>query len=177
MLSWQAKSRHRVERSARQATLVLTAISLCIITLSYHRDVPFIIYNPSLSAPIGYYRTLATRPLRHGDWVLLQAPEPVRSFAEARGYLPASVPMIKRVAALTGDRVCAVDARIYIDGILVATRLRRDHRGRFLPWWTGCYTLAHQQVFVLNTPAPSSFDGRYFGLVTQEAVRARLVKL
>ena len=33
-----------------------------------------------------------------------------------------------------------------------------------MPLWSGCQTLTPNQIFLLSTYAPDSFDGRYFGL-------------
>jgi type IV secretory pathway protease TraF len=85
--------------------------------------------------------------------------------------------MIKSVAAMSGDSVCAQGRDILINGKPVATRLRVDHRGRHLPWWSGCRTLAAGDIFLLNRMAPTSFDGRYFGVVSRTAIRMRLEKL
>ena len=177
ILRWQAARRTRGDRKHGRIALALTLIAGSLIALSVRQKVPAVVYNPSPSAPVGYYRTLASAPLKRGDWVLVEAPDFARRLADARGYLPANVPMIKAVAALAGDRICADGNRITINGTFVAIRLRLDHRGRPLPWWTGCRTLGRDEVFVLNKAAPSSFDGRYFGTMSRQSVLARLVHL
>ena len=174
--------RSQIERSARakkrrRLTLFLTGMAIGCVSLSTRSAIPLIVYNPTRSAPLGYYRTLAAKPLTRGDWVLLKTPATVRQMADERGYIPATVPMIKSVVALAGDTVCADGPRISINGVPVAMRLRLDHRGRPLPWWTGCRKLSPDEIFVLNRAAPSSFDGRYFGPVPVRSVRARLVHL
>ncbi|MFT4077470.1 MAG: S26 family signal peptidase [Asticcacaulis sp.] len=161
----------------RRVYLTATAIAFGCLALAGRSERPAIIYNPSPSAPLGYYRTLAPTSPARGDWVLITAPDPARELADARGYSPKTVPMIKSVAALGGDRVCAADGLISINGKVVATRMRLDHRGRPMPWWSGCLTLNNNEVFVLNRGAPSSFDGRYFGVIQRQAIRARLVHL
>ncbi|HTV66965.1 MAG TPA: S26 family signal peptidase, partial [Rhizobiaceae bacterium] len=41
--------------------------------------------------------------------------------------------------------------------------LDRDRVGRALPDWQGCRTLDASEIFVMNTAAADSLDGRYFG--------------
>jgi conjugative transfer signal peptidase TraF len=177
MLLWQPHiatwtAHNRIRRYA-----ISSALGAALLALSLNSNDPVLVYNPSHSAPIGYYLAHAPTPLKRGDWVLVDAPLQVRQFAGARGYLPVTVPMIKSVVAMSGDTVCAQDTDILINGMTVATRLRVDHRGRPLPWWNGCRTLGANDVFLLNRLAPGSFDGRYFGVLSRAAVRNRLVKL
>src|SRR3546814_4149287 len=73
--------------------------------------------------------------------VIARLPDTVRLFAARRHYLPANVPVVKRVAAASGDEVCAAGARIMVNGRLVARRLDRDGAGRPMPWRSGCATL------------------------------------
>jgi conjugative transfer signal peptidase TraF len=173
----QFTTRVATTRKSRRLCLSLSGLGIALVCLGRTPHIPILIYNPSPSAPLGYYVTQPNQSLKRGEWVLLQAPDRARALADSRGYLPATVPMIKAVAALGGDRVCAVDRTIFINGAAAATRLRSDHRGRELPQWSGCQTLRADEVFVLNRKAPSSFDGRYFGIVSLKSVRARLVKL
>ncbi|WP_200863955.1 S26 family signal peptidase [Asticcacaulis sp. AC466] len=177
IMRWQPARQTSRDRKRGRVALALTLIAGSLIALSVHQKVPAVVYNPSASAPLGYYRTLPATPLKWGDWVLVEAPDFARRLADSRGYLPANVPMIKAVAALAGDRICADGNRITINGTVAAVRLRIDHRGRPLPWWTGCRTLTNGEIFVLNRAAPSSFDGRYFGPMSRQSVLARLVHL
>ena len=84
--------------------------------------------------------------------------------AARRSYLPFDVPLVKRVAATRGDRVCAKGDRIYVDTRLVANRIRRDPSGRPLSWWSGCVRLEPGELFLLSPGNPEAFDGRYFGV-------------
>jgi conjugative transfer signal peptidase TraF len=101
----------------------------------------------------------------------------VRQLAAERGYLPQNVPLVKRVAALGGDIVCAAGDVISINGRAVAQRLARDRLGRPLPGWTGCQTLDPDDVFLLMENVAGSFDGRYFGPVRRAAIIGRLAPL
>jgi type IV secretory pathway protease TraF len=104
--------------------------------------------------------------------VVARLPEPIRSLAAERRYLPANVPLVKRVAAASGDRLCARGSEIRINGRLVATRLGRDRLGRPMPWWSGCRRLEAGEIFLLMD-RPLSFDGRYFGIIGKSDVVGR----
>jgi conjugative transfer signal peptidase TraF len=161
-----------------RAVLASGAIALGLVALgSSGRRAPLLIYNASASAPLGFYRVFPARPLARGDLVLARAPETPRRLAAERGYLPAGVALVKRIAALSGERICAIGRAVTIDGIAVATRLPVDRAGRPLPAWGGCRTLGPDEVFLLMAGVPDSFDSRYFGPVSTESVIGRLVPL
>ncbi len=149
----------------------------CVGLTTFVRPAPLLLWNASASAPIGLYRVIAASPIRRGDLVLVRAPDNVRDLAAARGYLPLSVPLVKRIAALAGDVVCILDDEVIVDGETVARRLNRDHSGRPLPRWDGCRTLHFDEVFLLMAAVPDSFDSRYFGPVPLSAMIGRLVPL
>jgi conjugative transfer signal peptidase TraF len=109
--------------------------------------------------------------------VLARAPLWARRLAAERRYLPIGVPIIKRMAAVAGDVVCASGDAISIDGRLVAHRLAVDWMGRPLPPWEGCETLGAGEFFLLMADAPDSFDGRYFGVTERRDIIGRLVPL
>jgi conjugative transfer signal peptidase TraF len=121
------------------------------------------IWNATASAPIGLYRVRHDRALSRGDLVL-DIPAPLlATFADARGYLPSSVPLVKRIAAVAGDAVCARGNSVFINGRFAAARLAADREGRLLPSWNGCRTLRSGEIFLLMADVRTSFDGRYFG--------------
>ena len=125
---------------------------------------PRLLWNASASAPVGLYAVGDGAPLARGDMVIARVPDEFRMFAARRRYLPANVPLVKRVAAAAGDEVCAAGARITVNGRAVAARLDRDAAGRPMPWWSGCALLGDGQVLLLMADSPASFDGRYFGV-------------
>jgi conjugative transfer signal peptidase TraF len=124
---------------------------------------PLLLWNASASAPVGLYRVVAASVISRGDMVVARTPLAVRALAAARRYVPADVPLVKRVVAGPGDRVCAIGATITINVHDVAARRDRDRAGRALPWWEGCVTLGRDALLLLMPDAPESFDGRYFG--------------
>lgn len=167
----QTMARRRRRRHVMLAGLVVcTSVPLLASTLW---DPPtLLVWNASSSAPVGLYRVHAGRPVRRGDMVVAWTPEPARTLAARRRYLPANVPLVKRVAAVSGDRVCAAGSAILINGVPVALRKASDPAGRPLPWWNGCRLLrSHEYILVMDSAL--SFDGRYFGVTVSGDILGR----
>ena len=137
---------------------------------------PRLIWNASASAPIGLYLRIDAVP-RSGDFALIRTPDAVRALAARRGYLPGNVPMVKQIAAWSGDTICARGDEILINGKIAATRLAADSAHRPLPAWSGCQHLTRDQFFPLMRNVRASFDGRYFGPVARTSILGRLVPL
>lgn len=172
----RAKRRLRVRRRPR-AVLAFTLLGLGVIGLAtLARPAPWLVWNASASAPIGLYRVLPETAVR-GDLVLVHTPDSMRQLAAERGYLPQNVPLVKRVAAASGDIVCAAGDAISINGRVVAERQARGRLGRPLPSWSGCLLLNGGEVFLLMEGVADSFDSRYFGPVPTAAIIGRLVPL
>ena len=132
-----------------RSPILFGLVGLSMIGGAALRDaIPRLVWNASASAPLGLY-ALSTDAPRRGDFALVRPPPAIRDLAAERGYLPANVPMVKRIAASNGDRVCALGTTIFIDQIAVATRLAHDHRQRPLPAWSGCRRLGREDVFLL----------------------------
>lgn len=134
---------------------------------------PRLVYNASDSVPIGWYRISPANSLAPGDLVLVDLPSEMRSLAAQRGYLPANVPLLKTVVAMAPQQVCMLGSQVRIDGDLVAKRLRWDRQGRALPHWQACRRLVGDELFLLSNSNPASFDSRYFGPVSVDAVIGR----
>jgi conjugative transfer signal peptidase TraF len=172
-------SRFQAEtRSRRRCRLLICAVCIAATGAAlFPKTTPWLVWNASPSAPIGWYWVKAPRSLSIGDMVLALPPEWAGRLAAERGYLPAGVPLVKRVAAVPGDRVCAIGAKIRIDGRVVSPRLSADRKGRPMPGWTGCRGLGRDVVFLLMEKVPDSFDGRYFGPTDRKDIVGRLVPL
>jgi conjugative transfer signal peptidase TraF len=137
---------------------------------------PLLIYNASASAPIGFYALLPDAQPHRGELVLASIPIWARKVAAERHYLPLNVPVVKRIAALSGDEICANADAVSINGHTSAVRLKSDSVGRPLPVWTGCKHLGPQDVLLL-LPHKGSFDGRYFGPISASQISGKLVAL
>lgn len=168
-------ARRRADRANRALVFGVTMLSV-LATSATLVPTPRLVWNASASAPIGFYWRVAGPPSR-GDLVLARAPFWARKLAAERRYLPLNVPILKRVAAVAGNVVCASGDALFIDGRLVARRLATDRMGRPLPQWEGCETLGAGEFFLLMADVPVSFDGRYFGVTERRDIVGRLVPL
>lgn len=123
--------------------------------------------NESPSLPRGVYlRRPGAEPGR-GAVVAIPQPAGARPYLAALG-MPADVRLIKRVAAVGGDEVCADDGVVRTPAGRVRA-LARDRRGAPLTAWAGCRRLADGELFLLGDTA-GSFDSRYFGPVARSGV-------
>lgn len=169
-------------RSRRCARLVLAMLSTAglasLAWASFISPLPRVVYNPSDSVAVGWYRV---DPLAHpagspppavqaGSIVLAPLPADAAAQAAWRGYLPMGIPLLKPVAAVAPQTVCIRGGIVRIDGVPAAAVLRRDGRGRLLRAWPSCRRLRPGELFLLSTTNPASFDSRYFGPVRVSAV-------
>ena len=169
-------------RSRLRARLVLAALSACglaaLAWASFVQPLPRLVYNPSDSVAVGWYRVdplgngtdSLPRPLSVDSIVLTALPPDAAALAAQRGYLPARIPLLKRVGAVAPQYVCMFDGLVWIDGVPVAAVLPADRLGRPLPSWPHCHHLEAGELFLLSSTNPASFDSRYFGPVNASAV-------
>lgn len=150
---------------------------MAVAFLSFLPVAPKLIWNASASVPIGLYSIEPAPHLEVADLVAVATPEPLASFMAERRYLPRGVPLMKRVAALPGQRICRNGSHITIDGIDMGEALARDRAGRVLPSWQGCRRIAAGHVFLMNWAAPDSMDGRYFGTLPVSSIIGRAIPL
>lgn len=128
------------------------------------------IWNASESVPVGLYRLQSTGKLGVSDLVAVEPPEPLATFLSDGGYLPRGVPMLKRILALPGQKVCRHALTIAVDDIMVGEARQRDSRGRLLPVWHGCRVVLEDELFLMNLRSADSLDGRYLGPLPASAV-------
>ncbi len=169
-------------RSRLRARLVLAGLSVCgLAALAWTflvQPLPRLIYNPSDSVAVGWYRVdplgngtdSLPRPLSVDSIVLTALPPDAAALAAQRGYLPARVPLLKRVGAVAPQEVCITGRVVRIDGVPSAAVLPADRWGRPLPSWQQCRHLEPGELFLLSATNPASFDSRYFGPVSASAV-------
>ncbi|UYY57023.1 S26 family signal peptidase [Sphingomonas sp. S2-65] len=178
LLAWgEARFAHRQRRLHHLRLAVLGGAGLVLLVVPpLYAPAPRLVWNASASAPIGLYWVWPGDAPALGDMAVAWAPARWRALAGRRHYLPANVPLVKRVVAVQDDFVCASGPQVLVEGRLVATRLARDPSGRELPWWQGCRRLAPGE-YLLLMDAPGSFDGRYFGITGHRDLigRARLI--
>ncbi len=169
-------------RSRLRARLVLAgfaAVGLAALAwAAFVQPLPRLIYNPSDSVPVGWYRVdpfdprtaSLPRPLSVDSIVLVPLPDGAATLAAQRGYLPTHVPLLKRVGAVAPQHVCIVAGQVRIDSVPMAAALPTDRLGRALPSLQLCRRLEAGELFLLSVTNPASFDSRYFGPVSASAV-------
>lgn len=164
--------------SRRLARLILAGLSACgVVALawaSFVSPLARVIYNPSNSVAVGWYRVdprgNGTPGPHDGSLVLVSLPADAAALAARRRYLPLGTPLLKPVAAIAPQRVCVAGGIVRIDGRTVAATLRVDGMGRPLHAWSQCRRLRPGELFLLSTTNPASFDSRYFGPVRTSSV-------
>lgn len=150
-------------KTGRKKSLIIGAVAVAALGVASAAEfAPRLVWNASASAPIGLY-SVSQESLERGDYVIVSPSPRVQAFIDERSYLPPATPLLKRVAARSGARICRDKRNISIDGVVVAHALTRDSKGRTLPVWSGCKTLEADEIFLLNDHA-QSLDGRYFGV-------------
>jgi len=156
--------------------LTLASAGALALTFLTHAE-PVLLWNASASVPIGLYSVRPIGAFDVTDLVVVRPPEPLAIWLDERHYLPKGAPLLKRVAGLPGQKICRDELAVSVDGIVMAQAREREHLGRPLPTWRGCFPLLPGQVFLLNRDAPASLDGRYFGAFPAVAVIGRAVPI
>lgn len=163
--------RRLVIRRRRLALIALAAAPPCALMAMIDAP-PLLVWNASASTPRGLYRVYPGTPPERGDMVIARLPTRAQSMAAMRGYLPLGVPLVKRIAAVGGDRICGTQTGVSINGQIAAVRKAVDANGRPLPSWKGCRTLGPRELLLLGD-SRWSFDGRYFGVSQQSDIVGR----
>ncbi|MES3041655.1 MAG: S26 family signal peptidase [Pseudomonadota bacterium] len=156
--------------------LIIASLSLAVTALGVALTVSLpscVIYNPSVSAPQGWYALASADRLQVGEHVLVRLPSATAELAAQRRYLPMNIPLLKRIAATAPQQVCVRAGRVLIDGRLTAVQRAADTQGRLLPQWQDCRRLRAGELFLLSETSDASFDSRYFGPITVDRVIGR----
>jgi len=157
-------------------TVVADLFAAMFIGVAVFAPHPRLLWNASASASIGLYRVTTLDHPQVGDLVAVLPPPVLSRFMASRRYLPSGIPLLKHVAALAGARVCRMDTTVTVNGNQVAIALPRDSHDRPLPVWRGCHTVKPHELFLLNA-APDSFDGRYFGMISDAGLLGRAIPI
>jgi conjugative transfer signal peptidase TraF len=166
----------RRERRRLWAAAAASSIATALLLSLSGACRPLLVWNATDSSPRGLYVIGPPGRIEAGETVLAWPPPAARRLAAARNYLPASVPLVKRVAAAAGDRACADGRSVAVNGSVRALVRAADGAGRPLTSWRGCVALNDGQVLLMS-PAPAAFDGRYFGVTRREDVIGRARRL
>lgn len=142
-------------------------LALAALGLASQSGVKLAIVNESPSLPKGLYLR-APSALRVGEIVALPPPANARAYLANLGF-PPRVLLLKRIAALEGEVVCAENGALVTPRAIKPVR-GKDRQGRALPRWQGCERLAPGEIFLLGD-TDESFDSRYFGPVRTSDLR------
>ena len=160
----------------RRSILLAAGVGIVSISLAAFVRWPIcLFYNPSESAPRGWYVQRPLHDLKPGMRVFARLPPTAAQLAGQRGYLPMHLPLLKQIGAMEGQVVCVRSGVVRIDGRTIAIVRSHDGRGRPLYPWAGCRPLAHGEVFLLTSHSHASFDSRYLGPVRREAILGEAV--
>jgi conjugative transfer signal peptidase TraF len=159
-------ARRRRGLAAASAAVALAGLSATLLWPPR----PVLLWNGSASSPVGLYLVGPATSLAAGDMAVAWPPDQARQLGASRHYLPENVPLVKRVAAAEGDRVCAAGHAIFVNGRLAALRRASDPSERPMPWWSGCEVIEAGDLFLMSPDASEAFDGRYFGLTRRDQV-------
>jgi len=131
---------------------------------------PLFLYNPSHSAPVGWYRLHKNVLPSLGMQVAAYAPEWARKLADERRYLPYDYPLIKTVWAIEGAKVCYNNTSVSVPNRPDISVQAQDSLGRDMPLRSGCIVLKSGEYFLVSPDVQMGFDSRYFGPVTIENI-------
>jgi conjugative transfer signal peptidase TraF len=140
-------------------------------------------YNDSVSLPSGLYLITRSRDANiasfcpEGDYGRISA---IRAYRGGGSCADGAAPIMKPIAARPGDVVEVSKNGITINGKeLPNTQPKKnDRHGRPLEHYPyGTYRVATDQVWVVSTYNPNSFDSRYFGPIRTSIISCRLKPL
>lgn len=145
---------------------------LCIIGIWAGNAVKLPFYlNYSMSEPVGiYYKTKFDGSLKKGELVFLEVPFRARTYLFGRGWIHPGDVLLKNVGAIAGDSVYITESAIYVNGKYVGPLCTRDSQNRPLPQIRGELKIKAGHFLPIATRQPNSFDGRYFGPVSQRLI-------
>ena len=130
---------------------------------------PLVMLNDSASEPTGFYVRTSQAP-EVGALVAFRTPPQAFPYADHRHSLLRRHPILKAIAAASGDRVCTQSNRLTINDRIRAPIAAKDRFGDVLPRWRDCRQLTAGELFVFSDLIPNSFDSRYFGPVNRNDV-------
>ena len=172
-------------RSPILFSLALLALAAAYAFAHGFRWIPRYNFTPSM--PEGWYLPISGTPFKRGEVVVACPPSWIFHLARKRGYLPSlkgscangSVPFVKFLAALPGDRISIERHYVVVNGCVLRHSgiAVRDPSGRALPHLLHAGIVPWVKVLLIGE-ARKSFDGRYFGLVPMSDIKpAPLLRL
>jgi conjugative transfer signal peptidase TraF len=144
------------------SVILLATIVGAAIPLSGHE----LVLNDSPSVPRGlYWIRLGAEAVERGEYVMFLPPDTAATLIYGRGWLPNSMPLLKPVGGVEGDRYCVTGDRFIVNDIDAGPVYFVDARGLPLPQMRGCRRVGHREFLPVSSYLDRSFDGRYMGAV------------
>lgn len=157
-----------------KTVFVVLNIAILGAILNYEHK-PKYLYNPTESAPIGWYKVETPNDLIVGDLVAAYLPQSAEDLAVRRHYLPPNTTVIKTIWAGPGDQYCVSEGRLRIDGKTELSILPFDSQSRALPALPdGCHRVSDDHYMLISELAENSFDARYFGEIGKQDIVGRV---
>lgn len=150
------------------AAVLGAAVLIGLVAVTRCGPPQFALINESRSLPPGLYLREFGRDPERGAVAAAAQPPVARAYLAGLGA-PSDMLLLKRVAAVGGDRVCREGDRVDTPVGAVAV-LVRDRDGVPLAAWRGCRRLDMDELFLLGETA-TSYDSRYFGPVRRAGVK------
>ena len=173
--------RSDIRRRSRRA--LRTTLFLCAAFFLAHTTFQFfgIRINITSSLPRGFYIVSASPSANLVEFCPTGAAARIsleRGYRTPSGRCPdGGSPLLKPIAAISGDRVEVTGNGIQVNGKLIPNSAAhvKYHRGLALkPWPDGQYVVPAGSIWVVSGFNPWSFDSRYFGPIPCSLVRHRL---
>lgn len=136
--------------------------------------VPQLYWNSTDSGPKGVYLQRDAGSIRRGEKVVFDVPKEILKESFPKD-LKRVRPLIKTVAALSGDKYCIKDSGLYIEGRWTGPVFTTSSTNQPLPVRRGCFVVQQNHFLPISTYHPRSFDGRYFGEVSFTQIRGEAV--
>jgi len=168
--------------STGQRTLCVILVGIVPIGIMFALGTTGVRLNASPSLPAGLY-WITSDP--RAEFVEFCPPEPFATLSierqyrvrSSRGCPDGGVPLLKTIVAQAGDSVEFSSRGIYVNGIPIPNTAPKpqDTAGRPLPHWPfGRYEVAPDTVWVASSFNSRSFDSRYFGPISETAIKHHL---
>ncbi len=156
-------------RSQGTALLAVSGVVLVALAALSIPAAPVMLLNWSASEPAGIY-VRVDETVAPGQLIAFRTPASAFPYADQEMAYLHSRPILKTIAAGTGDAVCTRGGQLRINGRFMAGIAGKDRQRRALPRWVDCRILAADEVFVFSDRTPNSFDSRYYGPIRRSAV-------
>lgn len=165
----------------KDLSLILIIFFLAFVIVYVMNYSGLFVYNVTPSLPLGYYILHDKENLKKGDMVKICPDSNNRAIQEAvkREYIDRingdcwALPLLKVIYAKEGDFVSCLDDYVLINNVDRYKLVKFDSLNRLLPVCQIDRRLEAGEYFVM-TPALNSFDSRYFGVVKEDEIKARI---